>query len=85
MTLLILTAFLLSLNIVNFALNTLVHCGLLGQILIGIWFGSPGSQWLDHDAELVVQRLGYIGLVMLVYEGTHAYSALSSLSLACKF
>ena len=72
-TLLILTAFLLLLNAVNFALDKLVYCGLLGQILVGVWFGTPGAQWLNQDAELAVQQLGYIGLLMLVYEGNSAH------------
>jgi Kef-type K+ transport system membrane component KefB len=67
--LLILTAFLLLLNAVNFTLDKLVYCGLLGQILVGVWFGTPGAQWLSQDTESVVQQLGYIGLIMLVYEG----------------
>ena len=77
-TLLILTAFLLLLNAVNFALDKLVYCGLLGQILVGVWFGTPGVQWLNQDAELVVQQLGYIGLVLLVYEGKSTHRVLQS-------
>ena len=67
---LILTAFVLLLNIINFILDKIVYCGLLGQILVGVWFGTPGAQWLREHVELVVQQLGYLGLIMLVYEGT---------------
>lgn len=68
-TILIWTTFLLLLNSINFALDGLVYCGLLGQILVGVWFGTPGAQWLSQDLELAVQQLGYLGLIMLVYEG----------------
>jgi hypothetical protein len=67
---LIQTSFLLILNVVNSILNRLVYCGLLGQVLIGIAWGSPGAKWLSVHVEEVVVQLGYLGLVLLVYEGT---------------
>lgn len=69
-TLLILTAFLLLLNISNYILDKLVFCGLLGQIIIGIWFGTPGAKWLSTEVEAAIQLLGYLGLVLIVYEGS---------------
>ena len=69
-TVLILTAFVLLLNISNYVLDKLVFCGLLGQILIGVWFGTPGSKWLSKDVEAAVQLLGYLGLILIVYEGS---------------
>ncbi|KAK5717113.1 hypothetical protein LTR15_009002 [Elasticomyces elasticus] len=68
-TIMILTSFLLLLNITNYALDRLVYSGLLGQILIGVWFGTPGTHWLSDSIELAAQQLGYMGLILLVYEG----------------
>ncbi|KAF2114796.1 Na+/H+ exchanger family protein-like protein [Lophiotrema nucula] len=68
-TILVQTSFLLLLNIANSALNRLVYCGLVGQVLIGIAWGSPGGKWLSTSAEHVVVQLGYFGLILLVYEG----------------
>ncbi|KAK5679519.1 hypothetical protein LTS10_008340 [Elasticomyces elasticus] len=68
-TIMILTAFLLLLNITNYALDRLVYSGLSGQILIGVWFGTPGTHWLSDSIELAAQQLGYLGLILLVYEG----------------
>ena len=68
-TILILTSFLLLLNIVNYLFDNLIYCGLLGQILIGIWFGAPGTAWLNIDVQLAIQQLGYLGLILIVYEG----------------
>jgi hypothetical protein len=68
-TILVQTSFLLLLNIVNAALDKLLYCGLLGQVLIGIAWGSPGAKWLSVHAEETIVQLGYLGLILLVYEG----------------
>lgn len=68
-TLLNLTGLLLVLNIVNVCLDRILYCGLIGQLFIGILWGTPGAKWLDRETETVIQQLGYIGLIMLVYEG----------------
>ncbi|KAF7586209.1 hypothetical protein BBP40_009288 [Aspergillus hancockii] len=63
------TGFLLVLNLVNVCLDKLVYCGLIGQLFIGTLWGTPGAKWLDRDMETVIQQLGYLGLIMLIYEG----------------
>ncbi|PWY91960.1 putative Na+/H+ antiporter [Aspergillus sclerotioniger CBS 115572] len=63
------TGFLLVLNLVNVCLDKLLYCGLIGQLVIGILWGTPGAKWLDRDTQTVIQQLGYLGLIMLVYEG----------------
>lgn len=66
------TGFLLVLNMVNVCLDKLLYCGLIGQLFIGILWGTPGAKWLDREIETVIQQLGYLGLIMLVYEGKFA-------------
>ncbi|KAI9369859.1 Sodium/hydrogen exchanger family-domain-containing protein [Aspergillus egyptiacus] len=63
------TGMLLMLNLVNVGLDKLLYCGLIGQLFIGILWGTPGAGWLDRGMETVIQQLGYLGLIMLVYEG----------------
>lgn len=63
------TGFLLSLNIVNTCLDKLLYCGLIGQLFIGVLWGTPGAQWFDQDIERVIQQIGYLGLILLIYEG----------------
>jgi hypothetical protein len=70
-TILILSSFLLLLNLVNSVLDRLIYCGLLGQVFIGIAWGTPGAKWLSIQVEEVIVQLGYIGLILLVYEGTY--------------
>lgn len=68
-SILILSSFLLLLNIVNHLFNRLVYCGLVGQILIGVAWGTPGAGWLTRDFEDAVTSLGYLGLILIVYHG----------------
>ncbi|KAH3976319.1 hypothetical protein HBI29_190570 [Parastagonospora nodorum] len=68
-TILVQTSLLLLLNVVNAALDKLLYCGLLGQVLIGIAWGTPGAKWLTTSVEETIVQLGYLGLILLVYEG----------------
>lgn len=69
MTILILSSFLLLLNAINDILDRIVYCGLVGQILIGTAWGVPGAQWLTQTTQETVIQLGYLGLILIVYEG----------------
>lgn len=39
------------------------------QILVGIIWGKPLGNWLDQTAQKVIMDLGYLGLILLVYQG----------------
>ena len=79
-TILILTSLLLLLNLVGHVLDKLIYCGLLGQIFIGVAWGSPGGQWLSMATQEAFVQLGYLGLILLVYEGglSTSFQALKS-------
>lgn len=66
---LVLSSFLFLLNVTNHVLDRLVYCGLVGQVLIGVAFGTPGAKWIDKGTEQTIVQLGYLGLILLVYEG----------------
>ncbi|KHN96099.1 Cation/H+ exchanger [Metarhizium album ARSEF 1941] len=68
-TILTQSSFFLVLNVVNYVLDKAVYCGLLGQVFIGIAWGTPGAKWLGVEVERVVVQLGYLGLLLLVYQG----------------
>lgn len=72
------TSFLLLLNIGNFVLDHMLYCGLLGQIFLGIAWGTPGAKWLTIEAEEVIAQLGYLGLLLMVYEGKQNFIRTSS-------
>lgn len=69
-TILTQASFLLLLNVGNFILDRVLFCGLLGQIFLGVAWGTPGAKWLGTEAEHVVVQLGYLGLLLIVYKGT---------------
>jgi hypothetical protein len=68
-TILTYTSFLLLLNVINTVLDKILYCGLLGQVLVGVAWGSPGAKWLTVCVEETFVQLGYLGLILLVYEG----------------
>lgn len=68
-TILILASFLILANSLNWALDRLLYCGLLGQIAIGIAWGTPGANWLSGDVQNTIMQFGYLGLILLVMEG----------------
>lgn len=68
-TILIYSSFLILLNVCNFVLDYALYCGLLGQIFLGVAWGTPGAKWLGQDAERIIVQLGYLGLLLLVYRG----------------
>lgn len=65
-----LSSFGLLLNLTNWALERSIYCGLVGQILVGIFWGTPLGGWLGSAVETAVVQLGYLGLILLVYEGS---------------
>ncbi|KAK2002553.1 sodium/hydrogen exchanger family protein [Colletotrichum falcatum] len=64
-----LSGFLLLLNGVSYGLDKLVYCGLVGQLFLGIGWGTPGAKWLSAEMEHSITQLGYLGLILIVYEG----------------
>jgi hypothetical protein len=68
-----LTSLLLLLNVINRIFDHLLFCGLLGQVFIGVAYGTPGAKLLSEELENVIVQLGYLGLVLLVYEGMIFY------------
>lgn len=68
-TILVLTSFLLLLNVINSIFDKFLYCGLLGQIAVGIAWGTPGAKILSSNIEDAVVQLGYLGLLLLVFEG----------------
>lgn len=68
-TILILSSFLLLQNAANYTFDRLIFCGLIAQIAIGMAWGTPGGAWLPRDVENAIMQLGYLGLILIVFEG----------------
>lgn len=64
-TILSLSSLIITLNASRYLLDSWLYCGLLGEIITGfIW-----SLWLDQGSQQTIQRVGYLGLILLVFEG----------------
>ena len=73
-TILTVSSFTLLLNVTNKVLDNVLYCGLVGQVLIGTAWGTPGAKWLSTHFENAVTDLGYLGLILIVFEGGLATS-----------
>jgi Kef-type K+ transport system membrane component KefB len=63
------SSLLILLNVVNKIVDSVLYCGLLGQIFLGIAWGTPGGKFLTEEAEHTIVQLGYLGLLLLVFDG----------------
>jgi uncharacterized membrane protein YeaQ/YmgE (transglycosylase-associated protein family) len=70
--LVIITSFLYFLNLFGWIAQKLVSAGLLGQILIGIIYGTPVAGWLGDEFEEAIVGIGYVGLLIVVFEGMYS-------------
>lgn len=68
--LLTLSSFLYLLQVSRYIADYLLSAGLLGEIALGIIYGSPLSGILDHSWEETWLVVGYWGLVLIVFEGS---------------
>ncbi|KIW13850.1 hypothetical protein PV08_06630 [Exophiala spinifera] len=68
-TILILVSFILLLNLTDYIFDKILYCGLLAQLFLGIGWGTPGANWVGREFEHVAVNLGYLGLLLIVYEG----------------
>lgn len=68
-SLLVLISFFFFLSSVGWVFNKAIRAGLIGQILIGILYGTPVGDILDTAWQETFMALGYIGLVLIIFEG----------------
>lgn len=68
-TILTQSSFILALNIIYYVLDKAIYCGLIGQILVGTAWGIPGADILGSDFQQAITNLGYLGLILIVFEG----------------
>lgn len=66
---LVLGSFIYLLNLFGWAAQALLSAGLLGQILLGVIYGTPLAGWIDPVWEEAFVALGYVGLLIVVFEG----------------
>jgi Kef-type K+ transport system membrane component KefB len=68
-SLLILSSFIYFLNVARSIAHRLFYAGLIGEILVGMIYAAPLSNILKPEWEQTILDFGYLGLLLLVFEG----------------
>ncbi|PRP89080.1 hypothetical protein PROFUN_01800 [Planoprotostelium fungivorum] len=68
-SLLILLSFLLTLNLSRVFFDTFLCAGIIGELIVGMIYGTPLLNLLGGDWQTAFQALGYLGLISIVFEG----------------
>ncbi|KAK0205187.1 Cation/H+ exchanger [Desarmillaria ectypa] len=61
-------SFLFFINLAEGLASYLIEAGLLGSLLVGIIYGQEAANILPTDAQTTFQIIGYIGLLLIVFE-----------------
>ncbi|TBU27734.1 hypothetical protein BD311DRAFT_370992 [Dichomitus squalens] len=67
--LLVIASFLYLLNVIRVVADYLLYAGIIAEITFGIIYGSPVANLLPIEWEATSTALGYLGLVLVVFEG----------------
>lgn len=67
--LLLLAAYLVLLNLSELVAQRALAAGLLGPVFVGAVFGAPLADWLPGEWMATFEVVGYLGLMLLVFEG----------------
>ncbi|KAH8765440.1 Cation/H+ exchanger [Diaporthe sp. PMI_573] len=68
-SILVLLSFFFFLSSVGWVFNKAIRAGLIGQIIMGILYGAPAGNILDIEWQETFMALGYIGLILIIFEG----------------
>lgn len=66
---LVLVSFFFFLSALGWAFNKLTRASLIGQILLGVLYGTPVGNILQTQWQETFMALGYIGLILIIFEG----------------
>ncbi|KUI63743.1 High-affinity Na(+)/H(+) antiporter NhaS3 [Cytospora mali] len=69
LSLLVLISFFFFLSSLGWVFNKIIGAGLIGQILVGVLYGTPVGNILDTEWQDTFMVLGYIGLILIIFEG----------------
>jgi len=62
-------SFFVFLAIAEWVSAKIIRAGIIGQIAVGIIYGVPLANILQHDWQETFLYLGYIGLILIIFEG----------------
>lgn len=66
---LILVSFFTFLGLAEYISSKVIRAGIIGPIIVGIIYGDPLANILHHNWQETFLYLGYIGLILIIFEG----------------
>ena len=63
-------SFFIILSLAEWLSNRIFRAGLIGQIIVGLIYGLPIGNIMPLDWQETFVSLGYIGLILIIFEGT---------------
>ncbi|KAG8993930.1 Hsp70 ATPase ssc1 [Tulasnella sp. JGI-2019a] len=66
---LVLSSFIYLLNVSRHVAKYLISAGSVGELIIGMIYGTPITQWLHEYLQKATHDLGFIGVILLIFEG----------------
>lgn len=67
---LIIVSFFFILSLAEWASAKIIRAGVIGHIAVGIIYGKPLADILESDWQKTFLSLGYVGLILIIFEGT---------------
>lgn len=77
---LVLISFFLFLAIAEWLADKIVRASLIGHIVVGLIYGVPITNILSLPWQETFLALGYLGLILIIFEGMHSNGHLNTLS-----
>lgn len=71
---LIIVSFFFFLSLAEWVSAKVIRAGIIGQIAVGIIFGAPLANILEHKWQETFMALGYVGLILIIFEGLYRYN-----------
>lgn len=81
--LLIIASFIYLLNVVRIAADLALHAGIVAELFLGMVYGSPLAGILPWSWETTFIVMGYLGLVLIVFEGEFANYIFANQAVRC--
>lgn len=69
MQILIIISFFFFLSLAEWVSDKVIRAGIIGQIAMGIIYGIPLADILEHTWQETFLALGYVGLILIIFEG----------------
>ncbi|KAJ5970231.1 Cation/H+ exchanger [Penicillium vulpinum] len=66
---LIIVSFFFFLSLAKWVSAKVIQAGIIGQIAVGIIYGVPLANILEHNWQETFLTLGYVGLILIIFEG----------------